>query len=67
MTSPPRWVRYVDYAGKAVIAGGVSFAGTLGVALADAQVSGVEWTGIALATLVAVGGVFGWTNGPKPS
>lgn len=64
---------------KAVVAGviatGVAFLGALGVALtpdatgAGGEVTGLEWTMIGTATLVALGAVFGGTyattNRPK--
>lgn len=42
-----------------VVATGVAFLGSLGVALEDGVVNGVEWVTISLATLIAFGGVFG--------
>lgn len=49
---------------KAVVAGTVAFCGTLGTALADGTVSGVEWCAIIPATVIAVGAVFGVPNRP---
>ncbi|WGX98715.1 hypothetical protein [Nocardioides sp. L-11A] len=49
---------------KAVVAGTVAFCGALGTALADGNVSGVEWCGIIPATVVAIGAVFGVPNRP---
>ena len=47
---------------KAIVAGTVSFCGTLGTALTDGHVSGVEWCTIIPATVVSVGAVFGIKN-----
>lgn len=49
---------------KAVVAGVVTFSGTLGTALTDGTVSGVEWCAIVPATIIAVAGVFGVSNTP---
>jgi len=43
----------------AVYSGLVAFLGTLGVAMTDGAVSGLEWVTIASATVVAVGGAAG--------
>ena len=43
---------------KAIAAGVTAFVGTLGTALADGQLDGVEIGGIVAATLVAAGLVF---------
>lgn len=48
---------------KAIVAGTVAFCGTLGTALTDGSVTGVEWCTIVPATVVAIGGVFGIRNG----
>jgi hypothetical protein len=54
----------------AVTAGLVAFGGSLQTALVDNAVTASEWVTIGLATVVAVGGVFGFTyaapaNRPK--
>jgi hypothetical protein len=54
----------MPYYVKAVFAGGVAFLGTLGVAIAEAGVSGPEMVAIALATLLAVGGILGLQAAP---
>lgn len=60
-------MKWVKYAAKAVVAGGVAFGGGLATAMADGQVDAIEWVGIAVTTLVALGAVFGVENGPKPA
>lgn len=49
---------------KAIVAGTVTFCGTLGTAL-DNGVSGQEWCIIIPATVVAVAAVFGIKNAPN--
>lgn len=43
----------------AIYSGVVAFLGTLGVAMADNAVSGLEWVTIASATVIATGGAAG--------
>lgn len=50
---------------KAIVGTGVAFLGTLGTALADGVVSPIEWVGIASATLIAAGAVWGISNGAE--
>jgi hypothetical protein len=50
---------------KAIVAGTVTFCGTLGAALTDGHVSGTEWCVIIPATVTAVGAVFGVSNTPS--
>jgi len=63
------WVRY---AAKAVYAGAVTFLGALLAALQASPDVGfgdlpaAAWITIILATIIAVGGVFGLQNDPKP-
>lgn len=63
---------YAKYVAKAIYAGGAALIGGVCIALVpdSANVSSITaiegWT-IAGAVLASVGGVFGLTNGPKPS
>lgn len=50
-------MKVAEYA-KAVTAGVVACGGGVGTALADGHVTGQEWIGIAVATVVAVAAVF---------
>lgn len=59
---------------KAVVAGVsatvLAFLGSLQVALTDGNVTGTEWVAVAIATVAALGGTFGFTyvapaNKPK--
>ena len=61
-------MNYLTYAAKAIYAGAVVFLGSVGAILVgdvgfDAITSG-QWVTIALAVLVAVGGVFGLQAAP---
>lgn len=49
---------------KAIYAGAVAFLGTLATALADSSVTGQQWVFIALATVLAFGGILGWQQAP---
>lgn len=50
---------------KAIFAGAVAFLGTLATALAEsATVTSQQWVTIALATLLAFGGILGWQAAP---
>ena len=50
---------------KAAFAGAVAFLGTLATALAESStVSSQQWVTIALATLLAFGGILGWQAAP---
>lgn len=50
---------------KAIFAGAVAFLGTLATALAEsAEVTSQQWVTIALATLIAFGGILGWQAAP---
>ncbi len=50
---------------KAVFAGAVAFLGTLATALAESDtVTSQQWVTIALATLLAFGGILGWQAAP---
>ena len=61
----------LKWVGKALFAGLVAFLGGLAAVLVgDASLSDVtlaQWVTIILATVIAIGGVFGITNGPKPT
>ena len=63
------WVRYTA---KALFAGVVALLGPLITAFTTdgvdtfADLTQLSWLTIGLATIVAVGGVFGLGNGPKP-
>ena len=64
------WVRYLA---KAIFAGVVAFTGTTAAALmavgdgaAFSELSAAVWLTIVGTTAIAVGGVYGFTNGPKP-
>ncbi len=55
----------MQYYVKAAFAGVVAFLGTLATALAEsAAVSTQQWVTIALATLLAFGGILGWQSAP---
>ena len=55
----------MQYYVKATFAGVVAFLGTLATALAEsATVSTQQWVTIALATLLAFGGILGWQAAP---
>lgn len=47
---------------KAIYGGAVAFLGAFGTALGDNDVTGQEWVVIATATILAFGGVFGFSN-----
>lgn len=49
---------------KAFVAAGIAFFGVLGTALTDGSVTGAEWAGVAVATLTALGVVWGVPNKP---
>lgn len=51
---------------KAIIAAVIAGLGTLGTALADGEITSVEWVGIVAAVVIAGGGVFGFANKVKP-
>lgn len=51
---------------KAIWAGVAAGLAALGTALADGQVTGLEWVGIATAVLLAGGGAYGLANAVKP-
>lgn len=58
---------YLKYAGKSVVAGTIAFAGAAAVATADGSgISQNEFWITLGATVLAIGGVFGFTNGAKP-
>lgn len=63
-------MEWISYAAKAVFAGLVAFLGGLAAILVGdaslADVTVAQWITVALSTLLAVGGVFGLTNGAKP-
>lgn len=52
-------IPYVKYFAKGIVA----TAGALSIALADGQVTSLEWCGV----VIFVGGVFGIRNGEKPT
>ena len=54
----------LQYYVKAIYAGVVALLGTLGTALADPGVSSQQWVFIALATMLAFGGILGWQAAP---
>lgn len=63
---------YVKYVAKALFAGVTAGLGALAAVLVGdsasfSNVTAGQWVTIVLATLVAAGGVFGLTNGAKPS
>ena len=62
---------YVQWIAKALYAGAVAFLGAVAAILVGdvgfADITAGQWVTIALATVLAVGGVFGLKNGPKPS
>ena len=64
-------IEYMKWAAKAIFAGVVTFLGSVSVLLVGDTTFGTitqgQWVTIALATIVAVGGVFGLTNGEKPA
>jgi hypothetical protein len=55
------------YIAKAVYAGAATFLGSLIAALQAGSLDLATWLSILLATIVAVGGVFGLANGPAPT
>lgn len=63
-------IAYMSYAAKAIYAGAVAGLGALAAVLIDGaaigEISAAAWVTIALAALLAVGGVFRLNNGPKP-
>ncbi len=63
-------IAYLRYAAKAVFAGTTTALGSVAVLLiGDTTLSAVtqgQWVTILLATVVAVGGVFGLSNAPNP-
>lgn len=58
------WIKYMA---KAIFAGVVTFLGSWISALQAGSVGLIGWLTIALATITAVGGVFGLSNGPSPN
>lgn len=62
---------WIQYALKAIFAGLVAFLGGLAAILVGdaslADVTVAQWITVALSTVLAIGGVFGLTNGPKPT
>ena len=62
-------MNYVAYAAKAVYAGAVVFLGAVGAILVGdvgfGAITSGQWVTISLATLVAVGGVFGLQSAPS--
>lgn len=52
---------------KGIIATAVAFLGSLATALADGEVTQLEWVGIASTTLVAAGAVISVANGQRAS
>lgn len=62
-------MNYLAYAVKAVYAGSVVFLGSVGAILVGdvgfAEITAGQWVMIALAVLVAVGGVFGLQKAPS--
>jgi hypothetical protein len=60
-------IAVLKYIGKAIYAGLVTFLGSLITALQAGSLDLKTWLTIALATVVAVGGVFGLANGPAPT
>lgn len=55
----------IQYFVKAIYAGAVAFLGSLGTALTDEGVTSQQWVFIALATLLAFGGILGWQAAPS--
>jgi hypothetical protein len=51
---------------KAIYGGIVAGLTALGTAYADGQITGAEWIGIAIAVVLAGGGVYGFANKVKP-
>lgn len=63
-------VEYVKWVGKALIAALIAFLGALIAgyqATTPHVIDGGTWLTAALAAVVAIGSVFGYTNGPKPT
>ena len=64
---------WVSYLAKALFAGAVTFLGTMITAFTTdgvdkfSDLTTLSWLTIGLASLVAVGGVFGLSNGPEPA
>lgn len=63
-------MQYAKYVAKAIYAGVVAALGGLAVIVvgdtALVDVTTAQWITVALATIIAVGGTFGLSNGPKP-
>jgi len=61
------WAKYVT---KAIWAGAVALLGGLAAIMVGdvgfGDITGGQWVTVLLATVLAVGGVYGFTNGPKP-
>lgn len=60
-------MQYLKYAAKAIYAGVVTFLGALIAALQAGDLNLAAWLSVVLTTIVAVGGVFGLTNGAAPT
>ena len=62
------WIKYVA---KAIYAGAVMFLGSVAAILVGdvgfGDITSGQWVAIALAVVVAVGGVFGLSNSDKPA
>lgn len=52
---------------KAIVAALIAGLTALGTALTDETVTTAEWTAVAVATLVALGAVWGVPNAPEPT
>lgn len=59
-------MEYAKWAAKALVAGLVAFLGAWITGLSDGAMTQVEWLTTILATIVALGGVFGISNGADP-
>lgn len=56
----------IQYIAKAIIAAIVTFLGGLATAISGEGISAQEWITVAIATVIALGAVFQFPNGPKP-
>lgn len=54
----------MDKIAKAIVGAAIAGAGAYGVAVADGSVTAAEWSTIAVATLTALGLVWGVPNAP---
>ena len=64
-------VSWIKYVAKSAVAGATAFGGMFTLAIAEQSAGGSsvvanEWVTLAIATIIAIGGVFLVSNGDKP-